>query len=53
MSIGVLGRYLAHVHDQVLARPLYLVARVVSGAGGDDRSEGAAVRREWSMARDP
>jgi glycosyltransferase involved in cell wall biosynthesis len=29
MSIGVLGRYLAHVHDQVLERPLYLVARVV------------------------
>ena len=29
MSIGVLGRYLAHVHDQVVGRPLYLVARVV------------------------
>lgn len=29
MSVGVLGRYLAHVHDQVLARPLYLVTRVV------------------------
>jgi polyisoprenyl-phosphate glycosyltransferase len=29
MSIGVLGRYLAHVHDQVLGRPLYLVSRVV------------------------
>jgi polyisoprenyl-phosphate glycosyltransferase len=37
MSIGVLGRYLAHVHDQVLERPLYLVARVVSRseAGGE------------------
>jgi dolichol-phosphate mannosyltransferase len=33
VSIGVLGRYLAHVHDQVLARPLYLVARVVTGRG--------------------
>ena len=30
MSVGVLGRYLAHVHDQVLERPLYLVARVVT-----------------------
>ena len=30
MSIGVLGRYLAHVHDQVLERPLYLVSRVVA-----------------------
>jgi glycosyltransferase involved in cell wall biosynthesis len=29
LSIGVLGRYLAHVHDQVLERPLYLVSSVV------------------------
>jgi dolichol-phosphate mannosyltransferase len=29
MSIGVLGRYVARVHEQVLDRPLYLVARVV------------------------
>jgi hypothetical protein len=29
MSIGVVGRYLAHVHDQVLERPLYLVSRVI------------------------
>jgi len=33
MSVGVLGRYLAHVHEQVLDRPLYLVSRVVSGRG--------------------
>jgi glycosyltransferase involved in cell wall biosynthesis len=33
MSVGVLGRYLAHVHDQVLERPLYLVSRVVSRRG--------------------
>jgi dolichol-phosphate mannosyltransferase len=40
MSIGVLGRYLAHVHDQVLARPLYLVTRVVGpGAGATERQE--------------
>ena len=31
MSIGVLGRYLAHVHAQVLDRPLYVVARVFPG----------------------
>jgi glycosyltransferase involved in cell wall biosynthesis len=35
MSIGVLGRYLAHVHDQVLERPLYLVARLVSHREAD------------------
>jgi polyisoprenyl-phosphate glycosyltransferase len=33
MSVGVLGRYLAHVHDQVLDRPLYLVTRVVGRPG--------------------
>jgi polyisoprenyl-phosphate glycosyltransferase len=33
MSIGVVGRYLAHVHDQVLQRPLYLVSRVVTSRG--------------------
>jgi glycosyltransferase involved in cell wall biosynthesis len=32
-SIGVLGRYLAHVHEQVLDRPLYLVDRVVRHGG--------------------
>jgi dolichol-phosphate mannosyltransferase len=35
ISIGVLGRYLAHVHDQVVGRPLYLVSRVV--VGSEDR----------------
>jgi glycosyltransferase involved in cell wall biosynthesis len=29
IGIGVLGRYLARVHEQVLARPLYLVSEVV------------------------
>jgi dolichol-phosphate mannosyltransferase len=36
MFIGILGRYLAHVHDQVVGRPLYLVSRVV---GARDRQE--------------
>jgi polyisoprenyl-phosphate glycosyltransferase len=39
ISIGVLGRYLAHVHDQVLGRPLYLVSRVV-GTAQDAVDEG-------------
>ena len=30
VSIGILGRYMARVHEQTLQRPLYLVARVVS-----------------------
>jgi polyisoprenyl-phosphate glycosyltransferase len=31
ISAGVIGRYLARVHEQVLARPLYLVSEVVRG----------------------
>jgi glycosyltransferase involved in cell wall biosynthesis len=30
VSIGILGRYLARVHEQALERPLYVVSRVVS-----------------------
>ena len=51
ISIGVLGRYLAHIHDQVLDRPLYVVSRVVSGREGRVPSE-AAVRSSWSAVRD-
>jgi polyisoprenyl-phosphate glycosyltransferase len=29
ISVGILGRYLARVHEQALQRPLYLVSRVV------------------------
>jgi polyisoprenyl-phosphate glycosyltransferase len=32
VSAGIIGRYLARVHDQVLERPLYLVDRVVARA---------------------
>jgi polyisoprenyl-phosphate glycosyltransferase len=30
ISVGILGRYLARVHEQTLRRPLYVVDRVVS-----------------------
>jgi dolichol-phosphate mannosyltransferase len=33
IGIGILGRYLARVHDQVLGRPLYVVARVLARDG--------------------
>ncbi|MBN1529352.1 MAG: hypothetical protein JW895_09855, partial [Thermoleophilaceae bacterium] len=42
MSIGVLGRYLAHVHDQVLDRPLYIVSRVVKGQRSEPGFEAPA-----------
>jgi polyisoprenyl-phosphate glycosyltransferase len=29
VSVGILGRYLARVHEQSLERPLYLVSRIV------------------------
>jgi polyisoprenyl-phosphate glycosyltransferase len=37
MSVGVLGRYLARVHEQVLQRPLYLVSRVVRTRSAGER----------------
>jgi glycosyltransferase involved in cell wall biosynthesis len=33
ISAGIIGRYLARVHTQVLGRPLYLVDEVVRGGG--------------------
>jgi polyisoprenyl-phosphate glycosyltransferase len=35
VSVGIIGRYLARVHDQALGRPLYLVDRVVTRREGD------------------
>ena len=34
ISVGILGRYLARVHEQTLRRPLYLVDRVVEPRSG-------------------
>ena len=41
ISVGILGRYLARVHEQTLRRPLYLVDRVVEPV----REAGLADRR--------
>ena len=41
ISVGILGRYLARVHEQVLQRPLYLVSRVVRG---EDETGGVSAR---------
>jgi polyisoprenyl-phosphate glycosyltransferase len=45
ISIGILGRYLARVHEQALERPLYLVSRVVR------REEDEESFRPVSLAR--
>jgi polyisoprenyl-phosphate glycosyltransferase len=39
ISAGVLGRYLARVHEQVLERPLYLVSEVVRGGRREQPDE--------------
>lgn len=31
ISVGIIGRYLARVHEEALERPLYLLSRVVAG----------------------
>lgn len=39
ISIGIVGRYLARVHEQSLQRPLYLVSRVVRRREPGNREE--------------
>jgi polyisoprenyl-phosphate glycosyltransferase len=39
ISVGILGRYLARVHEQALERPLYLVSRVVRRGERDAAQE--------------
>lgn len=41
VSVGILGRYLARVHEQTLQRPLYLVSRVLGPASDAGASAGA------------
>jgi polyisoprenyl-phosphate glycosyltransferase len=41
ISVGILGRYLARVHEQTLRRPLYLVSRVVTSRGASSASADA------------
>jgi dolichol-phosphate mannosyltransferase len=52
MSIGVLGRYLAHVHDQVLERPLYLVSRVVARREEEVPADRPPVSSQWRTSPD-
>ena len=35
ISVGIIGRYLARVHEESLHRPLYLLERVVAGPARD------------------
>jgi glycosyltransferase involved in cell wall biosynthesis len=49
IGIGILGRYLARVHTQVLARPLYLVHSVVAT---DDRANRHVLPRDAELVSD-
>jgi polyisoprenyl-phosphate glycosyltransferase len=54
ISVGILGRYLARVHEQSLDRPLYLVSRIVGGAGaGPYAVDGEARLPVQEEARPP
>jgi dolichol-phosphate mannosyltransferase len=46
VSVGILGRYLARVHEQVLGRPLYLVDRVVRADAAAGRSPNPASEQQ-------
>lgn len=38
ISVGIIGRYLARVHEEALGRPLYLLERVVEGAVSESQT---------------
>jgi dolichol-phosphate mannosyltransferase len=49
ISLGIIGRYLARVHEESLRRPLYLISRVVRGrpvdsVAGAEHPDGDAGR---------
>jgi glycosyltransferase involved in cell wall biosynthesis len=41
LSVGILGRYLARVHEQTLGRPLYVVDRVAGSSGASAAAPGS------------
>jgi dolichol-phosphate mannosyltransferase len=48
ISIGILGRYLARVHEQALERPLYLVSRIVRHEEDESLGSVSLAAREES-----
>ena len=51
ISVGILGRYLARVHEQTLGRPLYVVSRVLTSTG-PHQPEGPSVASAAAPAPD-
>jgi glycosyltransferase involved in cell wall biosynthesis len=55
ISVGIIGRYLARVHEESLDRPLYLLGRVVPERPSPDGgpTDGAAAARQPRALRGP
>ncbi len=49
ISIGIIGRYLARVHEEALHRPLYLLDRVVGGSSEGPRAAEPEPPRETRL----
>ena len=52
-TVGILGRYMARVHAEVLARPLYLVDWVKRGGPAPASTAPASMRHARHRARSP
>jgi dolichol-phosphate mannosyltransferase len=50
VSVGILGRYLARVHEQTLGRPLYVVDRVAGSSGASAAARAADSSASPSQA---
>jgi dolichol-phosphate mannosyltransferase len=53
VSVGILGRYVARVHEQTLQRPLYLVERVVASGRGTSGASADAPAGSTTAPRTP
>jgi polyisoprenyl-phosphate glycosyltransferase len=53
VSVGILGRYVARVHEQTLQRPLYLVDRVVSSERAASTASAGAPAGSTTAPRTP
>ena len=53
ISVGILGRYLARVHEQTLGRPLYVVSRVVRSGGGSSAASADAPAARTTQPPSP
>ena len=51
ISVGILGRYVARMHEQTLQRPLYLVNRVIASPLDAPPGQGAGTGGTSSRSR--